>query len=111
MYASHVATSVRRSRPSWVISVWFLRVSSALALSAFVGYVPYRLHVRVGLAQHLSLRKELRELSEDNERLRRDNDALKQKLDRLQHDENELEQVARDELGFIHADELLFKVE
>lgn len=111
MYTSHVAESVRRARRSWLIAIWFLRVSSALALSAFAGYVPYRLYVRVGFAQHLALHQELRELTEKNERIRRENQDLRFHLTRIQKDESEIERVARDELGFIHSDELLFKVE
>ena len=111
MYASHVAASVRRSRPSWLVTIWALRIGAALSLAAFVGYVPYRLYVRVGLQQHISLRRELRELTESNERLRRENGELRLQLLRVQEDDTEIERVARDELGLIHSDELLFKVE
>ena len=111
MYGSHVATSVRRSRPSWLITVWSLRIGAALLLAAFVGYVPYRLYVRTGLQQHISLRRELRTLMENNDKVRRENSELRLQLLRVQEDDTELERVARDELGLIHSDELLFMVE
>ena len=111
MYASHVAASVRRSRPSWLITVWTLRTCAALSLAAFVGYVPYRLYVRTGLQQHIQLRRELRQLVERNDKVRRENSELRLQLLRVQEDDTEIERVARDERGLIHSDELLFKVE
>jgi cell division protein FtsB len=111
MYATHVATSVRRARPSWQITVWTLRIIAALSVAAFVGYVPYRLYVRIGLQQHVQLRRELGTLMESNDQLRRENNELRLQLLRVQEDDTEIERVARDELGLIHSDELLFKVE
>jgi cell division protein FtsB len=81
------------------------------SLAAFVGYVPYRLYVRTGLQQHIQLRRELRQLVERNDKVRRENSELRLQLLRVQEDDTEIERVARDELGLIHSDELLFKVE
>jgi cell division protein FtsB len=48
---------------------------------------------------------------ESNDKLRRENNELRLQLLRVQEDDTEIERVARDELGLIHSDELLFKVE
>ncbi|MCZ7677988.1 MAG: septum formation initiator family protein [Sandaracinaceae bacterium] len=44
-----------------------------------------------------------------NDRLRREVEQLQREVEDLQHDPAAIERIARDELGMIRADELLFQ--
>ena len=62
-----------------------------------------------GLADLIFLKKEQRELVEKSERLTQENLSIGIEIDRLKHDPEYIESVARKELGMIGADEVILK--
>lgn len=90
--------------------LWTVRVGLAAGLAVLIGYLPYKLYLRSGLAQYVSLKAELSRLTSANEDLRQTNSDLRAQLARIQEDDSEIERVARDELGLLRIGELVFKV-
>jgi cell division protein FtsB len=62
-----------------------------------------------GLPRYRALKDELAEVERVNERLRRDVEQLDREVDALRHDPEAIERIARDELGMIREDEILFQ--
>jgi cell division protein FtsB len=62
-----------------------------------------------GLADLISLRQERSKLVEKSERLTRENLSIGIEIDRLKHDPEYIENVARKELGMIGEDEVILK--
>lgn len=90
--------------------LWTVRLGLAAGLAVLIGYLPYKLYLRSGLAQYVSLKAELSRLTAANEDLRQTNSDLRAQLARIQEDDSEIERVARDELGLLRIGELVFKV-
>lgn len=80
----------------------------ALLVMAIVA-VPLRILDERGLPRYRVLKSELREVASGNERLRREVRALQQEVDGLRTNPAAIEQVARDELGMIRDDEIVFQ--
>ncbi len=62
-----------------------------------------------GLADLIFLKKERSKLVEENERLTRENLSIGIEINRLKHDPEYIENVARKELGMIGEDEVILK--
>ena len=62
-----------------------------------------------GLADLIFLRQERKKLVEKSERLTRENFSMGIEIDRLKHDPEYIENVARKELGMIGEDEVILK--
>jgi cell division protein FtsB len=62
-----------------------------------------------GLADFIYLKREQGKLVEENERLTRENLSISIEIDRLKHDPEYIENVARKELGMIGQDEVIIK--
>ena len=62
-----------------------------------------------GLADLIYLKREQGKLVEENERLTRENHSISIEIDRLKHDPEYIENVARKELGMIGQDEVIIK--
>ncbi len=62
-----------------------------------------------GLADLVLLKREQAKLIEENERLTRENLSISIEIDRLKHDPEYIENVARKELGMIGEDEVIIK--
>jgi cell division protein FtsB len=62
-----------------------------------------------GLMDLIFLKKEQRELVEKSERLTQENLSIGIEIDRLKHDPEYIENVARKELGMIGEDEVILK--
>ena len=80
----------------------------ALLVMAIVA-VPLRILDERGLPRYRVLKSELRDVEARNERLRREVRALQREVDGLRTDPAAIEQVARDELGMIRDDEIVFQ--
>ncbi len=93
------------------VLLWLLRVVAALLLSLGLGYLPYKLYLRSGLVQYVSLRSELAALTARNEQLQGSIRELRHQLERMKEDPSAIERVARDELGMVRSGEVVFKVE
>jgi cell division protein FtsB len=61
-----------------------------------------------GLLETMRARRQFDEVAADLERTRRDNDRLREEIRRLRDDPATIESVAREELGLIRQDEMLF---
>jgi cell division protein FtsB len=92
------------------VVLWTIRLTLAAGLAVLLGYLPYKLYLRSGLSQYVSLKAELARLTATNEELRQTNADLRAQLARIQEDDSEIERVARDELGLLRIGELVFKV-
>lgn len=77
----------------------------ALALVA----VPLRISDAEGLPRYRALRGEVRDLHRANAETRREVRSLKRRVERLRVDPAAVERIARDELGMVRDDELLFQ--
>ena len=62
-----------------------------------------------GLPRYRALKDELAEVERVNERLRREVQELHHEVNDLRQDPAAIERIARDELGMIRADEILFQ--
>ena len=90
--------------------VRFARVALpiALLLAAAVG-VPLKVFDRNGLARVERLERELEFLERANREIRRENDALRQRIRAFHSDPGYVEKIARDELGMVGPDEIIYQ--
>jgi cell division protein FtsB len=81
-----------------------------LALLVFaIVCVPVHMLEAEGLPRYRALRSELRQTQLNNARMRRQVAELQRKAERLRSDPHELERIARDELGMLRGDEVVFQ--
>ena len=85
---------------------WLLPLG--LLLFAIV-FVPLRILEAEGLPRYRALRAELQQTRENNARLRREVVELQQRVIRLREDPEAIERIARDEIGMLRRDELVFQ--
>lgn len=62
-----------------------------------------------GLPRYRALKDELAGVDRNNDRLRREVEHLDREVDGLRSDPDAIERIARDELGMIREDEILFQ--
>jgi cell division protein FtsB len=72
-----------------------------------IGYVPYHVYARSGLARTLQLRRDLAVLRARNVDLRGDNERLAREAEALRTDPEAIERVARAELGWVRPGEVI----
>jgi len=85
---------------------WLLPLG--LLLFAIV-FVPLRILEAEGLPRYRALRAELQQTRDNNVRLRREVVELQQRVVRLRDDPEAIERIARDEIGMLRRDELVFQ--
>lgn len=93
-------------RDAGITAAFLLPLGILLFASVFV---PLRVLESEGLPRYRALRNELRQTRETNERMRREVIELRARVDRLQSDPEALERIARDELGMLRSDEIVFQ--
>jgi len=93
------------------LSRWLLRLLLAAALAIGVGYLPYRAYGPGGVGRTLRLQRDLEGLEESNRRLQEENLRLRQRIHSLRDDRRAIEQVARDELGLVRPEDVVFQFE
>lgn len=71
--------------------------------------VPLAILDEEGLPRYRALKDELAEVERVNGRLRRDVDDLRREVTALRTDPDAIERIARDELGMVREDEILFQ--
>jgi cell division protein FtsB len=86
---------------------WLLLPLALLLFACVV--VPLRILETEGLPRYRLLREELRKTEDGNARLRREVEALRQRVDSLRQDPSAIERLARDEIGMLRRDELVFQ--
>lgn len=85
---------------------WLLPLG--LLLFAIV-FVPLRILEAEGLPRYRALRAELQQTRDTNARLRREVVELQHRVQRLRDDPESIERIARDEIGMLRRDELVFQ--
>lgn len=93
------------------ISRWFFRLLLAAFLAVGVGYLPYRAYGPGGVGRTLRLQRDLEGLEESNRRLQEENLRLRTRVRALREDRLAIEQVARDELGLVRPEDVVFQFE
>jgi cell division protein FtsB len=88
-----------------------LRIVLAGALAVGLGYLPYRLSGPRGVVRALKLKDELARTVAENARLADENEQLLQRIERLKNDPRAIERVARDELGLVRPNDVIFSFE
>ena len=86
---------------------WAGRLLAAIAVTFLLGYIPYHLYARSGLARTIGLRRDLVALHARNEDLQAENERLAREADALRSDLGAIERVARAELGWVRPGELV----
>lgn len=86
---------------------WLGRVGAAVLVTLALGYVPYHVYARSGLARTLQLRRELDGLRARNADLRVENERLGREAEALRNDPRAIERVARAELGWVRPGEII----
>jgi cell division protein FtsB len=98
-------------------STWLRRIGIAAAVAFAMGYVPYHLYARSGLARYVRLKSERDALHAANLKLYDEHQRLRQELDTLSPPSSTepsravIERAARDELGLVKPGEIVFKLE
>ena len=87
------------------------RLSNTLFLAfwAAIVSVPLAILDEQGLPRYRALKAELSEVRRVNERMRRDVEDLQREVAALRTDPEAIERIARDELGMVRDDEILFQ--
>jgi cell division protein FtsB len=85
----------------------FLAVASALALALVLASMA---DAR-GFRRYLQMRQELTTVEARNGALAEQNEALRREISALQRDPRALERAAREELGFVKPNEVVFTLE
>jgi cell division protein FtsB len=86
---------------------WVGRVGAAALVTFALGYVPYHVYARSGLARTLQLRRDLATLRAHNVELRGDNERFAREAEALRGDPGAIERVARAELGWVRSGEVI----
>jgi cell division protein FtsB len=86
---------------------WVGRVAAAATVTFALGYIPYHVYARSGLARTLTLRRDLAALHARNRELRADNERLAREAEALRSDPAAIERVARAELGWVRPGEIV----
>jgi cell division protein FtsB len=82
-------------------------VGAAFGIAFALAYVPYHVYARSGLARTLQLRRDLLALKARNGELAAENERLGREAEALRGDPDAIERVARAELGWVRAGELV----
>ena len=80
---------------------WLGRLVAALAVTVLLGYIPYHVYARSGLARTIALRRDLATLRAHNREVRAENERLAREAEALRGDLGAIERVARAELGWV----------
>ena len=86
---------------------WAGRLVAAVVVTFALGYIPYHVYARSGLARTLVLRRDLQGLRARNAELRAENERLAREADALRSDLGAIERVARAELGWVRPGEII----
>ena len=86
---------------------WAGRLAAAAVVVFVLAYVPYHVYVKSGLARTIVLRRDLAALRAHNQELAAENDRLAREAEALRNDPAAIERVARDELGWVRAGEVV----
>ena len=86
---------------------WAGRLAAVAVVVAVLAWLPYQVWVRSGLRHTLALKRDLLGLRAHNQELAAENDRLGREAEALRSDPAAIERVARDELGWVRAGEVV----
>ena len=86
---------------------WAGRLAAVVVVVVVLAYVPYHVYVRSGLKHTIVLRRDLIALHAHNQELAAENQRLAREAEALRTDPAAIERVARDELGWVRAGEVV----
>jgi cell division protein FtsB len=86
---------------------WAGRLAAVAVVFFVLAYVPYHVYVRSGLKHTIALRRDLVALHAHNQELASENQRLAREAEALRTDPAAIERVARDELGWVRAGEVV----
>jgi cell division protein FtsB len=86
---------------------WAGRLAAAAVVVFVLAFLPYQVYVRSGLRHTLDLRRDLIALHARNQELAAENDRLAREAEALRAEPAAIERVARDELGWVRAGEVV----
>ena len=99
----------KRKKPQGFIAGTFTRLplmASVILGSLFLGYL--FLHEN-GLPLYLDMLDRQHELTNDTQQLAEANESLRKEINHVQHDLSKLEELARDQLGMVREDEVVYQ--
>jgi cell division protein FtsB len=109
--ASPPAAPIERRSTARRVSDLFGWLMPLSLLGVAIVSVPMLVMGEAGLPRWRALRAEHSEVEHENDRMRREVAQLRVEVDRLRDDPEAIERIARDELGMVRDDELLFQFE
>ena len=86
---------------------WARRLAAAGLVVAVLAFLPYQVYIRSGLRHTIALRRDLIALQAHNQELAAENERLAREAEALRGDPAAIERVARDELGWVRAGEVV----
>jgi cell division protein FtsB len=86
---------------------WVSRLAAAAVVVFVLAFLPYQVYVRSGLRHTIGLRRDLTTLHAHNQELSAENERLAREAEALRADPAAIERVARDELGWVRAGEVV----
>ena len=101
--------SRNKSRAPW--HQWAIRLGWALVLALALAYMPYRFMGNDPTKKNApQLRSDLRRTNEQIEVMQRENARLRQEIHALRSDPTAIEDIARDQLGFVKPTDLVIRI-
>ena len=92
--------------------LWIGRLLAAVLIAVALGWLPYQIYGRTGLAHLVKLRGELDTLRVASATLRQSNARLRGEVALYEEDPTAaIERVAREQLGLVKAGEVVFRLE
>lgn len=92
---------------------WQRRVGIAAQVGGVVGCVWVLVSLfsgEMGLMRYLSMREQAKNLEQELSTLRRENVELQSDINRLLHDPTKIEQLAREQLGYVRKGETVYQL-
>jgi cell division protein FtsB len=93
--------------------VWQRRVVTVAQVGGVAGCVWLLVALflgEMGLTRYVSMREQAKNLEQELSTLRRENVELQSDINRLQHDPTKIEQLAREQLGYVRKGETVYQL-
>ncbi len=103
---------VRKVLSEWGITPrkWPIRIGMAAVFAAALAYVPYRVVDGTETMKVDRMEAQLEQMREQTQALRGSNRQLRQQISALKYDIGAIEDIARNELGFVRDGEIIIRV-
>lgn len=91
---------------------WQRRLFTLIQVGGVIGFIWLAVALfygEMGLSRYLAMRDHAKNLEQELSVLRNENVALQQDILRLQHDPSKIEQLAREQLGYVRKGETVYQ--